>query len=62
MRPRNAFLGGVGACEPCHWGLRWSPLGGHETLSWGTLTHADPATGVFGGVLYGVTKRCPGWR
>eukprot|EP00959_Pyramimonas_sp_CCMP1952_P039106 818699-Pyramimonas_sp.AAC.1 len=61
MGPRNAVLGGAGRCGPCHWSLRWSPLWGHETLSWVGETHADPAPGAFDGVLYGATKRCPGW-
>eukprot|EP00959_Pyramimonas_sp_CCMP1952_P352469 7384907-Pyramimonas_sp.AAC.1 len=33
MGPRSAVLGGGGACGHCHWSLRWSSLGGHETLS-----------------------------
>eukprot|EP00959_Pyramimonas_sp_CCMP1952_P234939 4909131-Pyramimonas_sp.AAC.1 len=57
-----AYMGGVDACGPCHWNLRWSSLWGHGTLSLVALTHADPATGAFGGALYGATKRCPGWH
>eukprot|EP00959_Pyramimonas_sp_CCMP1952_P392400 8222690-Pyramimonas_sp.AAC.1 len=32
MGPLNAVLGKRDACENRHWGLRWSPLWGHETL------------------------------
>eukprot|EP00959_Pyramimonas_sp_CCMP1952_P010911 228675-Pyramimonas_sp.AAC.1 len=60
--PRSAALGGVGACGLCHWSLRWSSLWGHDTLSWVAVTHADPASGTFGGAPYGATKCCPGWR
>eukprot|EP00959_Pyramimonas_sp_CCMP1952_P099921 2089174-Pyramimonas_sp.AAC.1 len=28
--PRTAVLNCVDACGPCHWGLRWSSLWGHE--------------------------------
>eukprot|EP00959_Pyramimonas_sp_CCMP1952_P233585 4881732-Pyramimonas_sp.AAC.1 len=62
MGPRSGVLGGVDACGPCHWTLRWRPLWGLETLSWAALTHADSATGAVGGAPCGATKRCPGCR
>ena len=45
MGPRNAVLGGGDACETSQWGLRWSSLRGHETLSWVGETNANCATG-----------------
>ena len=67
---RNAAPGGGTACEPRHWGIRWSSLWGHETLPWVGEPHARPpltwgdacetATGTFGGAPYGATKRCTG--
>eukprot|EP00959_Pyramimonas_sp_CCMP1952_P076040 1589030-Pyramimonas_sp.AAC.1 len=51
LGPRNAVLGGVGACGPCHWSLRWGSLWGHETLPGVASTHADLAIGAFGGAL-----------
>ena len=38
-------------------GLGWSSLWGYETLSWVGETHANCATGAFGGAPYGSTKR-----
>merc|ERR1712153_238645 len=76
MGPRNAALCGGSACgaamrtaplgvgDACgrqHWGLRWSSLWGHETLHWVGETHANCATGTFGGAPYGATQRCTGW-
>ena len=52
------------ACGPCHWGLQWSTLWGHETCEgcpeMEVELHADPATGAFGGAPYGATKRVRG--
>ena len=52
------------ACEPCHWGLRWSSLWGHEACEgcaeMGGGTHANPATGTLGGAPYGATNRVRG--
>eukprot|EP00959_Pyramimonas_sp_CCMP1952_P231417 4837187-Pyramimonas_sp.AAC.1 len=60
MGPRSVVLGGADACEPCHWGLRWSSRWGHETCKWcaerGGGRHADPAIGAFSGAPYGATK------
>eukprot|EP00959_Pyramimonas_sp_CCMP1952_P365785 7660635-Pyramimonas_sp.AAC.1 len=56
MVPRNAVLGGGDACELRHWDLRWSSLWGHEALCWAGETHANCATGTFGGAPYGATK------
>eukprot|EP00959_Pyramimonas_sp_CCMP1952_P262547 5489761-Pyramimonas_sp.AAC.1 len=44
MGPRNAVLGGGYTCDRCLWGLRWSSIWAHETLSWVGLTQGDPAT------------------
>ena len=60
IRPRNVVLGKGDACELRHWDLRWSSLWGHETLYWVGETHANCATGTFGGAPYGATKRCTG--
>ena len=32
--PKWGSMSGADACEHPHWGLRWSSLWGHETLSW----------------------------
>ena len=52
------------ACGPCHWGLRWSSLWGHETCEGCAKVeggrHARSATGAFGGAPCGVTKRVRG--
>eukprot|EP00959_Pyramimonas_sp_CCMP1952_P108955 2278308-Pyramimonas_sp.AAC.1 len=53
-------MGGGYACELRLWRLRWSPLWGHETLSWVGETHANTLIEAFGGAPYGATKRCPG--
>eukprot|EP00959_Pyramimonas_sp_CCMP1952_P186516 3900352-Pyramimonas_sp.AAC.1 len=45
--PRNAVLGGGGACELRHQDLRWSSLCGHEALCWMGETYAGCATGTF---------------
>ena len=60
MGPRNAVPGGGDACEHRHWGLRWSSLWGHETLSWAGETHASAASGALGGAPYGATNRLRG--
>eukprot|EP00959_Pyramimonas_sp_CCMP1952_P107246 2242422-Pyramimonas_sp.AAC.1 len=57
LGPRSAVMGGGGACELRLWRLRWSPLWGHETLSWVGERHANTPIGAFGGVPYGATKR-----
>eukprot|EP00959_Pyramimonas_sp_CCMP1952_P215748 4512699-Pyramimonas_sp.AAC.1 len=48
------------ACEPCHGGLQWSLLWGHETrersAEMDPSTHAGLATGAFDGAPYGATK------
>eukprot|EP00959_Pyramimonas_sp_CCMP1952_P085644 1791326-Pyramimonas_sp.AAC.1 len=49
MNSRNAVLGGGIACERPHWGLRWSSLWGHETMSWAGGPHANTTTGAFVG-------------
>eukprot|EP00959_Pyramimonas_sp_CCMP1952_P241982 5058232-Pyramimonas_sp.AAC.1 len=49
MGPRNAVLCGVDASGPCHRSLRWSSVWGNEALFRVALTHADPASGSFGG-------------
>eukprot|EP00959_Pyramimonas_sp_CCMP1952_P384138 8050531-Pyramimonas_sp.AAC.1 len=49
------------ACGPCNWGLRWSSLWGHDPREGyakvGGGTHADPATGAFGGAPQWATNR-----
>eukprot|EP00959_Pyramimonas_sp_CCMP1952_P231188 4832645-Pyramimonas_sp.AAC.1 len=37
-------------------------LRGHDTLSGVAQTHANAATGAFGGAPYGATIHCGGWR
>eukprot|EP00959_Pyramimonas_sp_CCMP1952_P400086 8382656-Pyramimonas_sp.AAC.1 len=58
--PRSVILGGGGACEHRHRGLRWNSLWGHETLYWAGEAYANTATGAVGGAPYGATKRCVG--
>eukprot|EP00959_Pyramimonas_sp_CCMP1952_P285074 5960513-Pyramimonas_sp.AAC.1 len=61
MEPRSAVLGRGDACGHRHWGLRWSSVGGCETLCLVGETHVDTATGTLGGAPYGATKRWAGW-
>eukprot|EP00959_Pyramimonas_sp_CCMP1952_P441948 9251746-Pyramimonas_sp.AAC.1 len=61
MGPFSAVLGRGDARGHCHWSRRWRFLRGHENQSWVAVTHADTATGAFGGAPYGAIKRCPGW-
>ena len=49
MGPRNAVLGGRGACGHGNCGFPRSSLWGHETLSWVAGAHVDTDTGAFGG-------------
>eukprot|EP00959_Pyramimonas_sp_CCMP1952_P390908 8191893-Pyramimonas_sp.AAC.1 len=56
-------MGGGEACEPCHWGLRWSSLATKRVRgvpTWVVGRHANPASGSFGGAPYGATKRVRG--
>ena len=50
------------SCEYRRWEyrIRWSSLWGHETLYWVGESHANCATGTFGGAPDGATKRCTG--
>eukprot|EP00959_Pyramimonas_sp_CCMP1952_P245156 5123849-Pyramimonas_sp.AAC.1 len=61
MGPRNAVLSGGNACGHGQWGLWWSSLWGHETMYQAGETHANTATGTFGGALSGTTECCTGW-
>eukprot|EP00959_Pyramimonas_sp_CCMP1952_P367516 7697916-Pyramimonas_sp.AAC.1 len=62
MLPRSAVLSSGDACEHRHWGLLWSSVRGREALYWTGGTHANTATGAFGGAPYGTTKPCTGLR
>eukprot|EP00959_Pyramimonas_sp_CCMP1952_P172682 3608189-Pyramimonas_sp.AAC.1 len=53
MGPQNGVLGGGDACGLRHGDLGWGPLWGHEALYWVRETHADCATGTFGGAPNG---------
>ena len=57
-------MGDAAACDPCHRGLRWGPLWGHDACEgcakMGAVTHAVAATGTLGGAPYGATKRVRG--
>ena len=63
-----AEMGAVPPCERSHWGPRWSSLWGHEPrercaemgLRWAGRTHANCATGAFGGAPHGATNRVRG--
>eukprot|EP00959_Pyramimonas_sp_CCMP1952_P028833 604748-Pyramimonas_sp.AAC.1 len=49
MGPQNAVLGVAGACGHPHWGLRWTPLFGNETVQLVWRTHVATPTGALGG-------------
>eukprot|EP00959_Pyramimonas_sp_CCMP1952_P047721 996189-Pyramimonas_sp.AAC.1 len=55
-------LGGEDACGQCRWGLRWSSRWSHETLYWVGETHADAATGAFGGTSHAPGNAVLAWR
>eukprot|EP00959_Pyramimonas_sp_CCMP1952_P032259 677155-Pyramimonas_sp.AAC.1 len=57
MGPRNAVLGGGDSCGLRHGDPWWGSIWGHETLYCVKETHADCATGTFGGAPCGATKR-----
>eukprot|EP00959_Pyramimonas_sp_CCMP1952_P370363 7756581-Pyramimonas_sp.AAC.1 len=48
------------ACELRLWDLRWSSLWGHEALYWVGETHANCASGTFGGAPWAM-KLFTGW-
>eukprot|EP00959_Pyramimonas_sp_CCMP1952_P186251 3894672-Pyramimonas_sp.AAC.1 len=52
------MLGGGDASGHRHWGPRLSSLWGHETLCCVGETHADTATGAFGGAVLGGGDAC----
>eukprot|EP00959_Pyramimonas_sp_CCMP1952_P364777 7639002-Pyramimonas_sp.AAC.1 len=53
MGPRSAVLGGEDARGRRHGDLLWGSKWGHEALYWVRETHADCATGTFGGASMG---------
>eukprot|EP00959_Pyramimonas_sp_CCMP1952_P234121 4892193-Pyramimonas_sp.AAC.1 len=38
------------------------PMRPRSVVLVGGVTHGGGSAGIFGGVLYGATKRCTGWR
>eukprot|EP00959_Pyramimonas_sp_CCMP1952_P416661 8729458-Pyramimonas_sp.AAC.1 len=52
-------MGGEDACERVHWDLRWNSVRGTDACV--GRTHANVATGAFGGASHRATRRCTRW-